>query len=90
MLPRGYTRDQKKIVMGFHNLKDEALIIRQHATKKMNEMGKKLKDENKRSNCRKLFLFAIGSHMFFQSFGVCKSMCVDRAIEKLRRVAREK
>jgi hypothetical protein len=34
-------------IMGHHNLKDEALIKRWWETKKVNEMGEKLKDKNK-------------------------------------------
>jgi hypothetical protein len=55
MLPRGYTRDTKLIVMGHHNLKDEVLINKCQVTKKMNGMGRKLKDENKQSNSHELF-----------------------------------
>ncbi len=53
-------------------------------------MGEKLKDKNKQSNYRELFLFVVRSHVFFQSFGVHKNMCVDIAIEKLQKITREK
>jgi hypothetical protein len=56
----------------------------------MKEMGEKLKDKNKQSNYRELFLFVVRSHVFFQSFGVHKNMCVDIAIEKLQKITREK
>jgi hypothetical protein len=47
MLPCGCTWTQKVIVVDHHNFKDEALIKRQQLAQKMNEMGGKLKDENK-------------------------------------------
>ncbi len=40
-------RTQKMVVMGYINFKDETLIKRQRACKKMNEMGGKLKNKNK-------------------------------------------
>ncbi len=42
---------QKMVVMGHHNFKDEALIKRWWAGQKMNGISKKVKDENKWSNC---------------------------------------
>jgi hypothetical protein len=56
----------------------------------MNGMGWKLKEENKRSNCRKLFLFATRSCVYFLSFGIHRSMNVESAIEKLHRITKEK
>jgi hypothetical protein len=53
------------VVMGCHNFEDEALIKRQQASQKMNGMGKKLKDENKQSNHRKLFSFVVRSCVCF-------------------------
>jgi len=41
---------QKVVVMGCNNFEDEALIKRWWASQKMNEMNKRLKDENKQSN----------------------------------------
>jgi hypothetical protein len=47
MFPCGYTRDIKLVVMGCINFKNHALIKRQQASKKMNVMGRKFKDEKK-------------------------------------------
>jgi hypothetical protein len=41
---------QKMVVMGRNNVEDEVLIKIWWASQKMNEMNKKLKDENKQSN----------------------------------------
>jgi hypothetical protein len=49
---------QKVIMMGHHNFKDSELSKRRWATQKINKIGKKLMDENKQGNYRKLFLFA--------------------------------
>ncbi len=40
-------RTRKLVVMGHINFEDHALIKRRHASKKMNAMGKKFKDEKK-------------------------------------------
>jgi hypothetical protein len=56
----------------------------------MNATSKKLKDENKWSNCQNLFSFVARNFMSFLSFGVHRSMIVDNTIEKLQKVAREK
>jgi uncharacterized Rmd1/YagE family protein len=66
------------VVMGYYNFKDEALIKKQQVCQKMNETGMKLKNESKWSNHRKLFLFATGSCVFFQSSEVHKSMNAKR------------
>jgi hypothetical protein len=57
-------RTQKVVVMGRHNFKDEALIRRWQVGQKMNEMGRKFEEKNKRSNYRKLFSFTIRSCVF--------------------------
>jgi hypothetical protein len=49
----------------------------------MNEISKKLKDKNKKGNCRKLFLFIARSCEHFLSFGVHKNMNVKNVIENL-------
>jgi hypothetical protein len=53
-------------------------------------MGGKQKDENKQSNCCRLFSFVVGSHVFSWSFRVHRRMSVENAIEKLQKLAREK
>jgi hypothetical protein len=44
----------------------------------------------KRANCRKLFVFIVGSYARFQSFGIHNSMGAENVIEKLQGIAREK
>jgi hypothetical protein len=51
-------------MMDLYNFKDEALIKRRRVAQKTNEMGGKQKDENKQSNCCRLFSFVVGSHVF--------------------------
>jgi len=67
--------------MGHHHFKDEALIKRWQACQKMNGMSGKLK-EKKWNNHRKLFSFATRS-VFFQSYGVRRSMSAENMIKKL-------
>jgi hypothetical protein len=43
-------RTQKMVVICCHNFKDEVSIKRWWASQKMNGMGEKFKDENKRNN----------------------------------------
>ncbi len=81
---------QKVVVMGCNNFEDEALIKRWWASQKMNEMNKRLKDENKQSNHWKLFSFVTRSYERILSFGVHRSMSVESAIKKLQRKAKEK
>jgi hypothetical protein len=76
--------------MGCNNFEDEALITRRWVGQKVNGMGKKFKDENKRNNNWKLFLFTIESCVCFQSSRVQKSMSAESTIEKLQIVAKEK
>ncbi len=47
------------------NFKDHALIKRQRANEKMNVMGGMFKDEKKWGNCRKQFVFNVGSYAHF-------------------------
>jgi hypothetical protein len=61
MLPQNNEGHKKMVVICYHNFKDETLMKRQQENQKMNGMGEKFKDENKRNNCQKLFLFAIES-----------------------------
>ncbi len=51
-------KTQKMVMMGHHNFEDKVIIKRQWVGQKMNGTSGKLKDENKWSNCRKLFSFA--------------------------------
>jgi hypothetical protein len=44
----------------------------------------------KQGNCRKQFVFIVGSCAHFQSFGVHTNMNAENAIEKLQIIAREK
>ncbi len=59
----------------------------------MNVMGGMFKDEKKWGNCRKQFVFNVGSYAHFWSFRVDSSVNVDSiesAIEKLQWITREK
>jgi hypothetical protein len=60
-------KTQKMVMMGCINFKDETLIKIRWASKKMNVMGKKLKDEKTWGNRRKLFSFVVESCERFQS-----------------------
>ncbi len=83
-------RTQKLTVMGRINFEDRALIIRQWVDEKMNVISEMFKDEKKQGNCRKQFMFVVGSYACFRSFGVHNSMSVESAIEKLQQIVREK
>lgn len=50
---------------------------------KKNDMGGKLKDENKRNNCCELFSFVARRGVFFLSPGIYKCVNVESIIEKL-------
>jgi hypothetical protein len=81
---------QKVVVMGYINFKDETLIKRWRACKKMNKIGGKLKNKNKQGNCRKLFSFVVGSCEHIWNSRVHTSITLESAIEKLQRIAKEK
>ncbi len=76
--------------MGRINFEDQALIKRWQACKKLNVMSRKLKDDKKKSNCRRLFSFIARSCEHFQNYGVHKNMSAKSVIERLQKITKEK
>jgi hypothetical protein len=51
----------KLVMMGRINFEDHALVKRWHVDEKMNVTSGLFKDVNKQGNCRKQFVFVVGS-----------------------------